>query len=136
MDGTPVSVNGNSKFWLGAGSELSCQIDTGNPVCDLTVPGMCDLLKNNFLIIFFKYFLDKCAILYDETNQSGASEVIPIGEFGTNSCPWMVLIDMAESVRVFSVKRFKLVSFNFQVNSLWSILYTLCYNLQATDYEL
>ena len=35
-----VPVNGDNRFWFGAGSELSCHIDNGNPVCDLTVPGM------------------------------------------------------------------------------------------------
>ena len=47
-----VSVNGKNQFWFGRDSELSCHIESGNPVCDLEIPQV-------------------CAILYDGTNQSG-----------------------------------------------------------------
>ena len=35
-----VSVNGEDKFWFGADSELSCNIDNGNPVCVMNAAGM------------------------------------------------------------------------------------------------
>ena len=47
-----VSVNGKNQFWFGRDSELSCHIDSGNPICNLEIP-------------------EVCAILYDGTNQSG-----------------------------------------------------------------
>ena len=52
IEDSKVSVNGKNQFWFGRDSELSCHIESGNPVCDLEIPQV-------------------CAILYDGTNQSG-----------------------------------------------------------------
>ena len=99
-------MNGDNRFWFGADSELSCHIENGNPVCDLTVPGM-----SVFSLTLFKNCLDTCAILYDEVNKSGSSEVLSIGEYKwsetlVNSCQRMILDDKSESVFVTPVKGF------------------------------
>ena len=72
-----ILVKGKNYFKLSTGAELSCQIDNGNPVCNL----------------------ETCAILYDGTNQSGLSEILNIGE-QKDACNAMTLTDKSESVYV------------------------------------
>ena len=105
-------MNGDNRFWFGAGSELLCHIDNGNPVCDLIVPGMLDSLCVTICSEpVLKSYLDTCAILYDEVNKSGSSEVLSIGEYKwsetlVNSCQRMILDDKSESVFVTPVNGF------------------------------
>ena len=104
IDESPVSVNGEEKFWFGPDSELSCNIDNGNPVCVMNAAGMSFTRSH----IRFKNFLDTCAILYGLPDLSGAMKVVPIVEAVVNKCIHWNFNDMTQSVFVTPVEGFKI----------------------------